>query len=678
MMDMVNFDLNNFKIYEYNTIIIGSGAAGLNCALHLVMEGVSPDKLAIITEKLEGGTSFNAGSDKQTYYKLSIIGGQSDSPYEMAKDISSGGAMHGDIALIEATNSIKEFFHLVHLGVPFPHDSYGGYVGYKTDHDPRQRATSIGPLTSQKMGECLLKAVREKEINIFNNSFAVKLIIDDTEAIPEAIGLVCIKVNDLKESKSVEDLLKSFLIFKVRNIILATGGPAQLYKDSVYPISQQGSMGLAIEAGCKLQNLTESQFGIASIKFRWNLSGSYQQVIPRYYSVDESDNEIEFLNDIFPSFRTLSKAIFLKGYQWPFDSAKIENWGSSLIDLAIYHQKEKLRRKVFIDYTKNPKNYDFLNMDEVVKEYLTKSESVGEKPIDRLKKLNKKAISIYQNNGIDLNIEPIEISIANQHLNGGVACNIWWESTNVEHLFAIGEVNGNHGISRPGGAALNSGQVGGLRAAQWIAHIDNNIKKINIETFKQKIKEFFNNSVVELIGLRLTNRSKMTNNLTSRDIFEQAQARMSKYLTIIRPSNKLEEEIKKILYQMEFLKELMVISDYKDLIDYFRVKDLLITQLFIFKAILDYHNINGATRGSYLILRDKLNKDISEQFIIPPKPLTEYKFISSNLNYSNKIQSLHLANDEILVEWEDVRKIPSNFGWFETVWKDFNENNFFE
>jgi len=675
---MVNFNLKNFKIDEYNTVIIGSGAAGLNCALHLVMEGVSPDKIAIITERLDGGTSFNAGSDKQTYYKLSIIGDQSDSPYEMAKDLSSGGAMHGDIALIEATNSIKEFFHLIHLGVLFPHDSYGGYVGYKTDHDPRQRATSIGPLTSQKMCECLLKAVREKKINIFNNFFAIKLIIDDTIAIPEVIGLLCIKENDLKESKSLEDALKSFIIFKVRNIILATGGPAQLYKNSVYPRSQQGSMGLAIEAGCKLQNLTESQFGIASVKFRWNLSGSYQQVIPRYYSIDESDNEIEFLNDLFPSFRILSKAIFLKGYQWPFDSTKIQNWGSSLIDLAIYHQKQNLGRRVFIDYTKNPKNYDFLTMDEIVKGYLTKSGSLGERPIDRLKKLNKKAILIYKDNGIDLNQEPVEIGVANQHLNGGVACNEWWESKNIKHLFAIGEVNGNHGISRPGGSALNSGQVGGLRAAQWIAHMDNKVKRINTKLFQQKVNEFFKNLITELKVLKTTQNLKKTQNLTSRDIFEQIQARMSKYLTIIRPFNKLDQEIKKIRYQLENINQLVKIYDYKELVDYFRVKDALITQLFFFKAIFNYHLNNGATRGSYLILREKVNENLSEQVIIPPKQLSEYQFVSSNFIYSNKIQSLHLANDKIIVEWEDVHGIPSTFGWFETVWKEYTESNHYE
>ena len=96
---------------------------------------------------------------------------------------------------------------------------------------------------------------------------------------------------------------------------------------------------MAYEAGATGHNLTESQFGIASVKFRWNLSGSYQQVIPRYFSTDINGNdEKEFLNEFFPDIPTLTRAIFLKGYQWPFDPRKIADWGSSLIDLLVYRE----------------------------------------------------------------------------------------------------------------------------------------------------------------------------------------------------------------------------------------------------------------------------------------------------------------------------------------------------
>lgn len=674
----IKVDINRFEIREYNSIIIGSGAAGLNCALHLIMEGIAPDQVAIVTDKLGGGTSFNAGSDKQTYYKMSIIGDQLDSPYEMAKDLSVGGAMHGDVALIEATNSIREFFHLIQLGVPFPHDEFGGFVGYKTDNDPRQRATSIGPLTSQEMGKCLLKAVQDKDIKIFDKYHAVKIIIDDSKEKPEAIGLICVNIDALSGDKDIENVIESIEIFKARNIIIATGGPALLYKNSVYPASQKGTTGIAIEAGCKLQNLMESQFGLASIKFRWNVSGSYQQVIPRYISIDEAKVEREFLTEIFPSFNLLSKAIFLKGYQWPFNSARVENYGSSLIDLAVYHEREVMGRRVFLDFTKNPKNYDSNELDKIAKDYLTNSNASGNTPFERLKKLNEQAVLLYKSHDIDLSSEPLEIAVCNQHLNGGISCDTWWETNTVKNLFAIGEINGSHGVHRPGGAALNAGQVGGLRASQKIVHQYNNIKSINDDSYINKAQIELSNIINELNIVLKCIPSKRIELLSSHQVLDQIQSRMSKFGTILRPLKDLEKEIEKIQEQLKQLETIINLKRNIDLIDYLRVKDALLTQIFFLKAISNYHQLDGNSRGSYIILRDSLKEALSERHIVPPGVLSEYKFISSNLDLSNKIQTIILQNGEIKVEWEKIREIPSKFGWFENVWKDFLDENIYD
>jgi succinate dehydrogenase/fumarate reductase flavoprotein subunit len=71
---------------------------------------------------------------------------------------------------------------------------------------------------------------------------------------------------------------------------------------------------------------------------------------------------------------------------------------------------------------------------------------------------------------VDLARQPLEIAVSAQHNNGGIAATHWWESTNIPHLFPVGEVNGSHGVYRPGGSALNAGQVGGFRAAEFIAN----------------------------------------------------------------------------------------------------------------------------------------------------------------------------------------------------------------
>ena len=73
-----------------------------------------------------------------------------------------------------------------------------------------------------------------------------------------------------------------------------------MYHDSVYPVSQTGSTGMAFEAGAVGKNLTEWQFGMASLNPRWNVSGTYMQVLPAFISTDqEGKDEREFLLDYF-------------------------------------------------------------------------------------------------------------------------------------------------------------------------------------------------------------------------------------------------------------------------------------------------------------------------------------------------------------------------------------------
>jgi len=79
----------------------------------------------------------------------------------------------------------------VELGVPFPKNRYGEYIGYKTDHDPRRRATSVGPYTSKCMTECLQASVEAKGIKVFDNMQVVRVLSDGERAY----GLLCLRLD---------------------------------------------------------------------------------------------------------------------------------------------------------------------------------------------------------------------------------------------------------------------------------------------------------------------------------------------------------------------------------------------------------------------------------------------------------------------------------------------------
>ena len=57
--------------------------------------------------------------------------------------------------------------------------------------------------------------------------------------------------------------------------------------------------GVMIDSGVRLCNFTQWQYGMASVDFRWNVSGSFMQVIPRFISIDEKGEEQEFLSLYF-------------------------------------------------------------------------------------------------------------------------------------------------------------------------------------------------------------------------------------------------------------------------------------------------------------------------------------------------------------------------------------------
>ena len=649
----ISLDGLEFPIHEVGTLVIGSGAASLNCAESLYDMGCTD--LAIVTEKIGGGTSNNTGSDKQTYYKLSVSGKEPDSPWEMAQSLYNGGAMHGDLALIEATLSAQGFFHLAQIGVKFPYNSYGAFVGYKTDHDPRQRATSAGPLTSHQMVQCLLKQIKSKNIAIYDNHDIIALLVDDNRAV----GAIAIDKNNIEAPHY------GMVFFKADDVVFGVGGPGGLYRTSVYPEVHIGAIGLALEIGAVARNLTESQYGLASTQFRWNVSGTYQQVIPRYISTDANGNdEQEFLNPWFPDMGSLATAVFLKGYQWPFDPRKIPNRGSSLVDVLVYIETVVKGRSVFMDFRENPRGdkrigaFKFDDLGQEAYQYLKNSEALFGTPIERLQKMNPLAIELYDQHDIDIRTEPLEVAVCAQHNNGGLAGNLWWES-NIRHLYPVGEVNGSHGVYRPGGTALNSGQVGSLRAAQII-----NARK---GKYPASMDAFLN--AAQNQGSHLLEMVRyFTGNLTARNTAVryrlEFQERMTRYGSHIRDRAQTETAIRDAYEQIRRFEE-QTISSLNDLPYLMQNRHLVLAHAAYLEAIKAYLDNNGGSRGSYMVM-DTKGEPVLDELGDPWR----YKLENEELR-DWVIETVMDENGTFTSSWKKRRPVPEQESWFENVWAKY-------
>ncbi|MBQ7474505.1 MAG: FAD-binding protein [Clostridia bacterium] len=625
------------EFYSYGAVVVGSGCAGLAAACELKRAGV---RVALLTEGMALGTSRNTGSDKQTYYKMSLAGSEPDSPRDMAADLFAGGAVDGDCALSEAALSVRAFMNLSSLGVPFPANGYGEYVGYKTDHDPRARATSAGPLTSKFMTEALERRARELGVEIFDGYRALSVI----RSGGAAVGVLALDVGS-----------GGLCAFRAPDTVLATGGPAGIYADSVYPECHTGCSSLAILAGAKMQNLTEWQFGLASLRPRWNVSGTYMQVIPRVFSVGDDGEEREFLSELSPDPYEAMGTLFLKGYQWPFDTDRAD--GSSAVDLLVYRETALRGRRVFLDYRKNPfgiEKPDFDRLPPEAGDYIRAAGAAFGTPIERLEKMNRPAVELYMSRGVDLGREPLRIALCAQHHNGGVAVDGRWR-TSVPGLFAVGECAGTHGVRRPGGSALNSGQVGAIRAAEYIA--GRGSAPCSDEAFYAAAE----NTAAPFLSLP----DRVGDPVDADRVIAAARRRMSDSAGAIRNLAKMKEALRATEEDLGKIASAPFAGS-GGISDFSRVYDTLVTGRAVLYAMIDYAGKIGASRGSALYT--------DEGGVLPGCREEIFRMRKEDVSARGSVQEVVFDGERFSASWRPVRPIPPEDGFFENVWRRYREN----
>ena len=370
------------------------------------------------------------------------------------------------------------------------------------------------------------------------------------------------------------------------------------------------------------------------------------QVLPRFISTEQDgSDEREFLRDYFKDDGRLNSMVFLKGYQWPFDVRKVPE-GSSIVDLLVHKETSEKGRRVFLDFRSNPQNLDFNALSVEAKDYLERSGALFGTPLERLEKMNPGAISLYRDHNIDLAEEPLEIAVCSQHNNGGLAGDIWYESTNIRNLFPIGEVNGSHGVARPGGSALNAGQVGAFRAAEFIAQCGRK-SSLNVEAAEKKEKNIIKTLKQLLSGNRnfLADRKALQERMTLSAGHLRSESRLEKE---VKAAKKLVRAIEKEGYPAS--------AGQNGLITY----QLAFAHWAYLSAILFQVKSGVGSRGSAAVL------DENE------------KIIPEDTSFRQKVLETQFNGREFEHRFVPCRPIPSEDGWFETVWAAFRSKEVYQ
>jgi hypothetical protein len=233
-------------------------------------------------------------------------------------------------------------------------------------------------------------------------------------------------------------------------------------------------------------------------------------------------------------------------------------------------------------------------------------------------------------------------------------------------LYPIGEVNGSHGVSRPGGSALNAGQVGALRAATRIIGYGKQ-KPLNISDCETQLKG---------IILQVENYNKNSDNDLSKakkiidEQLKELQYRMSRFAGPIRDYKFVCMALTQAKKQQEIIFNMQGIPNVY-LPKVLKLRHMVLAQVWYLFAIKTYLEKGGGSRGSYLV--------VSKKGKVPHTLLNNYRMIAENKSLCSFVHIVGTNElNELESKWIPCRAVPSESFWFEKVWREFKEKTYLD
>jgi L-aspartate oxidase len=239
--------------HAFDTLIIGSGLAGLTMALQ-----IADTKRVCIVSKREVSDSASSWAQGG----IAAVLNQEDSIEEHIQDtlVAGAGLCDVEITRLVATNARAAVEWLVDQGVEFTReaDNSGFHLTREGGHSQR-RILHVADATGNAVQKTLAQRIREhKNITILENHIAVDLITSkkvDKKINKNSIQNSCLGAYVLdKNTGKVETIA-------AQNTVLATGGAGKVYLYTTNPdVSTGDGIAMAWRAGCRVANMEFIQF----------------------------------------------------------------------------------------------------------------------------------------------------------------------------------------------------------------------------------------------------------------------------------------------------------------------------------------------------------------------------------------------------------------------------------
>jgi L-aspartate oxidase len=228
------------QVFEFETVVIGSGLAGLSSAYHSSTYG----KVAVVTKsQLDISNSYYAQGGI-----AAVISDDDSHEFHILDTKEAGrGLCDADAVEVLVKEGRERVLELIELGMEFDKKDAQLVLGLEGGHSHRRILHAGGDATGKLLTSFLLQKVKERPtVESFENVTAIRLLQQN---------------NCIVGLHAYDFVSRENIIFKAKAVIIATGGLSRVFLRSTNPYTATGDgIAMAYEVGAKIADLEFIQF----------------------------------------------------------------------------------------------------------------------------------------------------------------------------------------------------------------------------------------------------------------------------------------------------------------------------------------------------------------------------------------------------------------------------------
>ncbi len=401
------------KNNTYDVLVIGTGIAGLSCALELAKTFT----VAVITKKGEADTATNYAQGG-----IAAAVGHDDSIELHVQDTNTTGCnlSKPDVVELVASEGPDRIRRLMEWGTKFSRSEKGELALGREGGHSKNRIVHYADYTGREVERALLEKARSHpNITVRENTLAVDVVTDrHLNSKRRRQSRRCYGAYIFNpESKKVD-------LITARTTLLASGGMGCVWRYTTNPsIATGDGVAMAWRAGARLANLEFMQFHPTSLYEESQKARSFliSEAVRGFGGILRNTRGERFMKDIHPMAELAPRDVVARAID-----TELVKWGTDHVWLDVTHlPADKLKERFPMIYS-----------------------------------------TLLEEHHLDITKEPIPVVPAAHYQCGGIITDTHSRTT-IERLYAAGEVahTGLHGANRLASNSLLEAVVFSGRAA---------------------------------------------------------------------------------------------------------------------------------------------------------------------------------------------------------------------